>query len=419
MPVAADTDVRTEATLRQRLIIYGYIGFLYLAWPFSGIWGTSARFLMKDQLHLPAESIAGFLFWVNFPAYLGFMFGFVRDRWGPFGRRDQGLLILFCGLSALTLIAVGYVPLTYGALIVVFFTSSVFGQFIASALQGLTSTVGQEHVMTGRIASVWQAAAAAPGLVASIIAGHVAKDYAPHQAFMIGGGIAIIVTVFTFWRPREVYGAGESVPIAPAHFVGDLKRLVKTPALYPIVILLFLWNFTPGVGTPIQFYLTDTLHGDPTDYGNFNAIFNGCFIPTFLLYGYLCTRVRFRPLLWLCTLIAVPQIVPLMIVHNAHSALIAAVPMGLMGGPATAAYFDLLIRACPKGLQGAVMMLGSSVWVLSGELGNVAGSSLYDKFHSFAPCAWATVVVYACLIPVFAFVPKHLTARRDGERAGP
>ncbi len=88
--------------------------------------------------------------------------------------------------------------------------------------------------------------------------------------------------------------------------------------------------------------------------------------------------------------------------------------MGLMGGLATAAYFDLLIRACPKGLHGTAMMLGSSVWVLSGELGNVAGSHLYS-IAGFPACAWATAAVYACLLPVLAFVPKHLTATREGE----
>jgi MFS family permease len=409
MPVYASTS------LRQRLIIYFYVGFLYLAWPFSGVWGTSARFLMKDHLHMTSGEIANFLFWVNFPAYLGFAFGFIRDRWGPFGRRDQGLLILFCGLATAFLFAASGINLAYPALFVVFLTSSVFGQFISSAQQGLTSVVGQEHLMSGRISSVWQAAAGVPALVVSVVAGHLAKDLAPHKVFLIGGAVGLAVTLFTLWRPKAVYGHAETAPIAPAHFLEDVRRLVKTPALYPIVLLLFLWNFTPGVGTPIQFYLTDTLHGDATDYGNFNAIFNGCFIPTFLLYGFLCTRVPYRPLLWICTLIAVPQILPMLIVHNAHSAMIAAIPMGLMGGPATAAYFDLLIRACPAGLQGTVMMLGSSAWVLSAELGNVAGSSLFDRFHSFAPCAWATFFVYACLLPILYFVPKHLTASRDGE----
>jgi len=364
---------------------------------------------------MSADAIANFLFLVNFPAYIGFVFGFIRDRWGPFGRRDQGLLILFCGLATAFLFAAAGIPLTYVSLFIVFIASSIFGQFIASAQQGLTSLLGQEHVMSGRLSSVWQAAAGVPALIVSVLAGRVAKYCTSQQAFLMAGGIGLAVTLFCLWRPKAVFDAAETAPIVKGRFIDDVVRLLRTPALYPVVILLFLWNFTPGVGTPIQFYLTDTLHGDATDYGNFNAIFNGCFIPSFLLYGYLCTKVKYRPLLWVCTVIAVPQILPLLMVHSSNSAMIAAVPMGLMGGPATAAFFDLLIRACPAGLQGTAMMLGSSAWVLSAELGNVAGSKIYDHYKSFAPCAWATFFVYACLLPVLYFVPKYLTESRDGE----
>jgi len=404
-----------QTSVRQRLMIYGYIGFLYCIWPFTGIWGTSAVFYMKDHLHMPANEIAQFLLLKNIPGYVGFIFGFVRDRWGPFGRRDQGLLILFCGLStALLLLAVG-VSFTYVSLLLVFVASSILGQFIGAALQGLTSVIAQEHLMTGRLSSVWQAASWTPAMLVSIVAGRVATDYNIRFAFLISAAVGVVVTLFVFWRPKEVYDAAETAPIVSKSFSEDAKKLIGTKALYPIILLLFIWNFTPGMGTPIQFYLTDTLHGTPTDFGNFNAIFNGCFIPSFLIYGFLCTRVKFRPLLWICTFIAVPQIMPLLMVHSTNTAMIAAVPMGLMGGPATAAYFDLLIRACPSGLQGTAMMLGASVWLLSAELGNVAGAVLYDHYHRFAPCAWATFFVYACLIPVLYFVPKHLTATQEGE----
>ena len=408
--------VQPQTTAKQRRIIYLYVGFLFFAIPFMGVWGTSARFFLKDNLHMSPDAIAGFLFYVNIPAYLGFAFGFIRDRWNPFGRRDQGILILVMALSCVLLLTVGAFGTTLVGLIFLFIASSVIGQFLSSAQQGLTSLIGQEHVMSGRLASLWQAAAGAPGLVIAIVAGFLAKFCTTTQTLLIGGCIALAITLFTLWRPQEVFDSAETAPIVPRKFGQEAMRLLKTPALYPIVLLLFIWNFTPGVGTPIQFYLTDTLHGDASQYGLWNSIFGGFFIPTYLLYGYLCTRVKLRPLLWVCTFIAVPQILPLLIVHDANSAMIAAVPMGLMGGLATAAYYDLLIRACPPGLQGAAMMLGASAWTLSGELGNVAGAKIF-AWGGFAPCAWATAIVYAFLIPVLALVPKHLTATRDGEVA--
>ena len=54
-----------------------------------------------------------------------------------------------------------------------------------------------------------------------------------------------------------------------------------------------------------------------------------------------------------------PQLVPLLFIHSVTGALIAAAPIGLMGGVATAAYLDLMIRSCPRGLQGTMLMLSA------------------------------------------------------------
>jgi len=423
MPDVAETAglddkivVRPETTLRQRIAIYSYIGFLFFVIPLTGIWGTTALFLLKDTLHQPAESIAHFKFLVGFPAYIGFFLGFVRDRWNPLGRRDQGFLILFSALLAIVLFATSILRISYAGLALLFVTSSIIGQFIGSAMRGLTSVLGQERLMSGRLSAVWQAAASFPILVLDILGGYAADHVSPHGVFGIAAGIAVAVAIFTLWRPKYIYDdPAEKAPVVQGNIGKDVVRLIRAPGMIPIVIMLFLWNFTPGVGTPMQFYITDILHGSKTQFGTFNAIFAGCFIPTFLLYGFLCPRVNFRRLLWVSTFLAVPQILPLLIVHDASTALVAAVPMGLMGGLATAAYFGLLIRACPPGLHGTAMMLGASAWALSDQLGNVAGSHIFAATGKFALCAWATAGVYACLLPMLLLLPKHLTATKDGE----
>jgi hypothetical protein len=79
------------------------------------------------------------------------------------------------------------------------------------------------------------------------------------------------------------------------------------------------------------------------------------FIPVFPLYGHLCTAVSLNKLLRWGTIIAIPQMVPLAFIHSASIALLLAVPIGLIGGIAQAAYNDLAMRSCPTGLQGTLM----------------------------------------------------------------
>ena len=106
--------------------------------------------------------------------------------------------------------------------------------------------------------------------------------------------------------------------------------------------------------------------------------------------------------------------VPLLFVPSANAVLLAAIPMGLMGGVATAAYMDLLIRSCPKGLEGTLMMLSWSMYALAQNFSNLLGTNLYEHHGGFVACVLATTFVYALVLPMLLFVPKALIADPDG-----
>jgi hypothetical protein len=185
--------------------------------------------------------------------------------------------------------------------------------------------------------------------------------------------------------------------------------------LYPVLLIWLLWNFAPGSATPLQYHLQNALHASDAVWGEWNAIFAASFIPTFLVFGVLCRKFALKTLLWWGTIIAVPQLVPLLFVTSAPAALIAAAPIGLMGGVATAAYLDLIIRSCPKGLQGTTMMMSGGLFVISSRFGDVLGTSLYNHYGGFSACVIATTVVYMLIVPVLLLVPDRLVITRDGQ----
>jgi hypothetical protein len=112
---------------------------------------------------------------------------------------------------------------------------------------------------------------------------------------------------------------------------------------------------------------------------------------------------------------AIPQMVPLLFIHSMTGALIAAVPIGLMGGVATGAYMDLIIRSCPPGLQGTTLMMSGSLYFLVSRFGDVLGTNLYDHYGGFTVCVIAITTVYALILPTLLLVPKQLIATADGQ----
>jgi predicted MFS family arabinose efflux permease len=227
------------------------------------------------------------------------------------------------------------------------------------------------------------------------------------------------VAVYAAWKPRSVYDNVRAEYGTTAYPLKNVQRLVRHWPIYPALLIWLLWNFAPGSTTPLQYYLQNTLHAEDAQWGQWNAIFAASFIPTFMVFGLLCRRFALKTLLFWGTVIAVPQMVPLLFIHSMTGALIAAVPIGLMGGVATAAYLDLIIRSCPQGLQGTTLMMSTSLFFIASRFGDVLGTNLYDHYGGFFVCVIAITVVYALILPILLLVPHHLIATTDGQTPEP
>lgn len=335
------------------------------------------------------------------PVYIAFAFGLARDHWNPLGLRDRGFFLIFAPTTAAALIWMAFSGFSYLGLLVGMLLAMLSSRFVAAAYQGLIALVGQEKRMSGRLSALWNVVSAVPVVAGAFASGYISDHLAPQGAFFLVAAVTVLIALLGLWKPISVFGQLYEKPQARGtDFIGNVRRLVTHRAIYPAVLICFLWNFAPGSATPLQFYLTNALHASDSVYSYYNGIFAAAFIPTFLLYGLLCKKVSLDKLLWWGTLVAVPQMIPLAFIHSANLALVLAAPIGLMGGVATAAYFDLAMRSCPPGLQGTLMMLVDGVLALSARAGDLLGSWIYNSSptHGFTYCVIATTVVYALIL---------------------
>jgi hypothetical protein len=415
--------------LSARRIIFLYLGMLIVLLAFGGPSGglidIPVSFLLKNRLHLEAHEVAHFRLITAIPLYLSFVFGFIRDVWNPLGMRDRGFMLLFGGINALLYVGFAFAPMTYSTLLVAVVVLTASFLFVASAQNGLTTTIGQQHAMTGQISAVWNVFLSVPTVGALLMGGMLSgmleaesPDRAIRILFLVGAAIMAAIALYALWKPKDVFDNVRIEDGPDRHPVTDMKRLLGHWPIYPTLLIWLLWNFAPGSTTPLQYHLQNTLHATDAQWGLWNAIFAASFIPTFIVYGLLCRRFPLKTLLLWGTVAAVPQMVPLLFIHSVTGALIAAIPIGLMGGVATGAYLDLIMRSSPRGLQGSMLMMCGSLYFAVTRFGDVLGTSLYDHYGGFVVCVIAITVVYAMILPALLLVPKNLTATADGDASG-
>jgi Major Facilitator Superfamily len=424
--VAAVTVAPVDLSPSVRHSIFLYLGLLIVllafGGPSSGLIDIPISFFLKNRLHLKAHEVANFRLAAAIPLYLSFVFGFVRDIWSPFGIKDRGFMLLFGSITAFLYVGFAFLPITYLTLLVAVVLLTTSFLFVASAQNGLTSVIGQQHAMTGQVSAVWNVFLSIPTVAALLVGGKLSgllEDMNPDQAvrilFLVGAAIMTLVAVYALWKPADVFDNVRIDSGTGGHPMKDLKRLVGHWPIYPALLIWLLWNFAPGSATPLQYHLQNTLHATDAEWGLWSAIFAASFIPTFIVYGVLCRRFPLKTLLLWGTVIAVPQMVPLLLIDSMNGALVAAVPIGLMGGLATGAYMDLIIRSCPPGLQGTTLMLSGSLYFVVTRFGDVLGTDLYDRYGGFAVCVIAITIVYALILPTLLLVPGHLIATADGQ----
>jgi MFS family permease len=410
-----------EASATRGVFLYftPLILIMYLVGPTQFLVDITTTYMLKDQLHASATQVSIFRLVTALPVYVAVLFGLTRDLWNPLGRRDRGYFLIFGPATALVFVWLAFSKVSFAGLFVGVFLVMLSSRFTMAAYQGLQALVAQEKLMSGRLAALWQVVASAPIVAGAWAGGLIAKQLQPQQTFLILAALTALIGVLGLWKPRSVFEHAYDRPEAKgADLIGDIKRLARHRAVYPAVLILFLFQFSPGSNTPLQYYLTNRLHASDAVYGEFQAIFSAAFVPMFFLYGWLCRRVALKHLLFWGTVLTIPQMIPLAFIHTPTQALWFAIPIGMMGGIAYPAYLDLAMRSCPPGLQGALMMMADGMFYLSYRAGDVLGSAIYSSSprYGFVYCVIAITAVYAAILPVLLLVPRHLVATRDGER---
>lgn len=348
----------------------------------------------------------------------------LRDTWNPFGIKDRGFLAIFGATGTALYVYFAFTPVSYGSLLIAIMLLTISSLFVASAQNGLTSTLGQQHAMSGQVSALWNIFASIPGVLALVLGGSLSQrleaehtDAAARTLFLVGAVAMAAICLYSALRPRSVFDNVHLEHGTKFTPLKDLKRLARHWPAYCALTIWLLWNFAPGSTTPLQFYLQNTLHASDADWGVWNAIFAASFIPTYIIFGFLCRIVPLKRLLFWGTMIAIPQYIPLLFADSMRQAFAAAAGIGFMGGMATAAYLALIIRSCPHGLQGTTLMMSGGLYFIASRFGDVLGTHLYETRGGFYLCVILTTLCYVLILPMLRLVPRDYVESADGETA--
>ncbi|CAN5399299.1 hypothetical protein BH11ARM2_BH11ARM2_11020 [soil metagenome] len=382
----------------------------------SGITTASTNFFLKDGLGLGPVELARFAALVGVPAYFGFAFGFLRDRWSPLGQGDRGYLLLFAPISALGFLSLAFGELGYGRVLLTAILLLSTIRLSGIGIGSFMAVVGQRLHLTGRINSAGTLASNLLSVLTLAAGGWIAA-HLPFRTLMVGmAAYSLLLALFGLWKPESVYRVPRPTVPKESQGLREVGRLLRHRPLWPVLGISLLGSVTLPGSAATFVHLTDDLHASKELIGLNGSVFTACAAAGALLYAFLCRRFPVRGILAVLMTVAITQCLPLLYAPTAVWAVGGLGWYALISGVFSVGLADMQFRACPKGLEGAALGLFATVMTLSDALTNGWGAILY-KQGGFAFSCWLEGGVNFAVVPLLFLVPRAVVGYEDASVA--
>jgi len=413
-PVVPDECARPSLSTGEIVVYFGILNLaLGLAAPHSGLLAIPINYLLKDNLHMGPVQVATFLAVTSSPGWVAFLFGFLRDRFRSLLGGDRGWLALGALATAGCYLWLAFMHLNLRALTALVLAATVCFLFMFSAAQAMLTAVAQARRMSGTLSATSLSGVFVPILLAAVAGGWIVTHLSARGTFVAAASIALVVLI----QMTVAVNPEDSIRSDPypERSLAAIKRVATYRPIWAATLIWFLWGFSPGLQTPMFYHLTNTVKISPQAFGVFMALFMGCNLPTLIIYGGLCRQFPLSRLIRWGTALGVLQPLVLLFAFGTRSAMLVAVIGGLVGGLGNVAFMDLIIRSCPRGLEGTGVMLSTAAFRFAWSLGDIFGSWVYAR-GGFSTAMFVTAISTGLIFPIIWWtVPPTITATREGE----
>ncbi len=370
------------------------------------------KFLLKDQLHLSAPAISGFMFWAVCTNYIKPLAGILTDSVPLFGTRRRSYLLFSLGLCAAGWILLSLVPRRYGFLLATYMAMYLMVVFISTTFGGVMVELGTRFRMAGRLTAQRIGMFKAGILLGGPIGGFLASYPFTLTAGLVAGlHCALIPMVYLGLRePRNSTVNRRAWQEAKYQFNG----LIHNRTLLIAAGMICLIAIAPGFGTPLFFYQTETLKFSKQFIGNLSFVHAAFGLSAAILYRLACMRLSLKTLVSTSIVIHAFGTLFFLAYRSEGSAIAITALEGIAQTLAMLPVYDLAARATPKGsevLGYAVMM---SAWNLTNGLSDLLGSVIYQNFHlTFQHLVWINAGTTLLALLAVPALPAMLLRQSD------
>lgn len=376
-----------SSLIRRLMILIALVNVAEGLGQTGGLINQPLVYFLKDHLGWAPDQVTRFIAILIIPWVIKPIYGLISDFLPVFGYRRKPYLILANLLSVAGLLWMTGLLSATTIMIALFITA--FGMAASSTItEAVMVENGNRLGTSGKFLNqqwLWfNAATIVASLGGGWFAGHLPPASAFHKAAAIACIAPLVVAALAWWMVGEQRSAAKPIENDAAQ---DPRRglppILKSRTLWVTALFLFIWNIVPGFGTPLYYYMSDSLKFHQGFIGTLGAVASIGSVIGGLAYTWLSRKVNLSKLLYFSLAVTTVGQFGYLWLHDPTSALIINFVNGLFGMFALVSSLTVAAHAAPQKAAGFVFALLMSVNNLSAQLANNLGAWLYvHAFHN-------------------------------------
>jgi MFS family permease len=376
--------------------VYAVQGF---AEPNAGLATQPIFFLLKDEMRLTPAQTATFLALVGFAWNVKPLYGLISDLIPIFGYRRRSYLLVTTAMAALGWLALGVLPAyPWGLTLAILALTGMGLAFTDVLCDAVMVEEGKVRGLTARFQSVQWTAVYGASLLAGVGGGYLSAHASHSRTFLLMALLPTLSFTASVWAVRESRTRFERVTVTST--LSALRQGVRSGPLWRAAAFIFLWNFSPSFGVPLQYHMVDVLGITKIQLGVLSSLASGAAMLGAIVFGRYATRLAPKPLLNLAIAIGVGGTLAYYGLVGWWSAVTLTVIVGFISAVALLATLDLAARAVPQRAEGTFFAALMSVNNLGTTGAAWVGGHIYELVGLNWLIAISAVATAACWLLV-------------------
>ncbi len=394
-----------RADIKRLMVFFALVYLIEGIGQTGGLIAQPLNYYLKQVYQWTPVQIAAFLTVLNLPWFINPLYGLVSDFVPWLGYRRKTYLIAANALAAAAYLSILQVS-SPGSLVFLLLLTA-YGMAIASTLCGaLLVENGQKFDRCSAFVNqqwLWfNVATIFSSLLGGLLIAWLTPLSAVHAAAAVAGLAPLLAIAGCLLFIDEDRSAVSWAGLRESF--GGLTAAFKSRHLWVFAGFLFFYYFSPGIDTPLYFYMTDRLKFSQQFIGALGSIQAAGWIAAALLYGVVLQHLTLKSLLNLSILTGVLATAAYVFLSGTATAIAVNFCYGAASMITAVASLGLAANYCPKRSEGFAFAVLMSITDISASLADNVGSFLFE--HVFHSEITPLVLVAACFTAVnFLLVP--------------